>query len=232
MRADHVTGIIPGFAVSAWLAVPSARELCGCWWRRRAARGVREALMEIGDRYRVVSPDALGVAYRREVAIGRNGVFVILARSERGRVTATSRCLFVEGRAMPSNVLTDCRIEALRVGSYLRDVVGSPVPVHTVLCFGHALVAVGQEVRGVRVVHATRLARVILSTPVVTPLSSRDVRLITSALMNRRARTAPRLAVVARSPRVGMARSARVGIAAGNRRGRCRTIVLSANDGA
>ena len=77
---------------------------------------------------------------------------------------------------------------------------GRPVPVHAVLCFTRALVAVGQEIRGVKIVQVPRLARLIESVAIATPVSGTDVEAIRAAMVSQAA-TAPTRQVFRLTPR-------------------------------
>jgi hypothetical protein len=116
------------------------------------------------------------------IAIGPNGVFVVIACDDSGRVTASDHRLYVNARQPWRNFVEDARVEALRVSERVRRVVGRPLPVHAVLCFTRALVAVGQEIRGVKIVQVPRLARLIASAPAKPPLSDADIDAATAAL--------------------------------------------------
>ena len=168
------------------LAIRSAVTTLALWRRRRARANVGRELLQLGRDYRILSRCSVTPGREDHIAIGPNGVFVILACDDSGRVTASHRRVFVNARLPWRDLLDDCRVDALRVRERLRRAVGRPLPVHSVLCFAHALVAVGQEVQGVKVVQAPRLARVIASTMATAPLSQGDVELAATALTESR----------------------------------------------
>ena len=126
------------------------------------------------------------------IAIGPNGIFVILACEDGGRVTASQRRVFVNARLPWRDLVDDCRVDTLRVRERLRDVGDRQMPVHSVLCFARALVAVGQEIQGVKVVQAGRLARLIESTAVTTPLREHEIERVAAALTEARRTQLPR----------------------------------------
>lgn len=136
---------------------------------------VRRSLVALGKGYRIVPSLCVSPGREDQVAIGPNGVFVIVARDDRGRVTASTRQLFVDARPVWRDLIEDCRVDALRVSQRVCREIGHKVPVHSVLCFARALVAVGQEIRGVKIVHASRVARLIASTPIAAPLPAREI---------------------------------------------------------
>ena len=108
---------------------------------------------------------------------------VTLSSDDGGRVTASDQRLFVNARLPWRNLVEDCRVEALRVADRVQRALGRPVPVHAVLCFTRALVAVGQEIRGVKVVQVPRLARLIESVAATPPLGQQDVETVRAALV-------------------------------------------------
>jgi hypothetical protein len=180
------------------LAIRSGSTTLTLWRRRRARANVGRELLELGRDYRILSRCSVTPGREDHIAIGPNGVFVILACDDSGRVTASQRRVFVNARLPWRDLVDDCRIDALRVRERVRRAVGRPLPVHSVLCFAHALVAVGQEIQGVKVVQAPRLARVIASTMTTVALSERDVELVAAALTESRQ---PEARPVARRPR-------------------------------
>ncbi len=97
-------------------------------------------------------------------------------------MTASSRRLFVNARLPWRDLVDDCRVDALRVRERVRRALGHEVPVHAVPCFARAVVAVGQEIQGVKVVHVGRVARLISSAAIATPLAASDVAKISTAL--------------------------------------------------
>lgn len=149
---------------------------------RRLRANVGRALAALAPGYRLLPRLAVSEGRESHVAIGPNGVFVILARTDGGRVTASTRRLFVNARLPWRDLVDDCRVDALRVRERVRRTLGREVPVHAVLCFARALVAVGQEIQGVKVVHAGRVARLIGSTAAPAPLAAADVAAIAAAL--------------------------------------------------
>jgi len=180
------------------LAIRSGAATLASWRRRRARANVGRELLHLGGDYRILSRCSVTPGREDHIAIGPNGVFVVLACDGSGRVTASQRRVFVNARLPWRDLVDDCRIDALRVRERVRHAVGRPLPVHSVLCFAHALVAVGQEIQGVKVVQAPRLARVIASTMTTVPLSERDVELVAAALTESRQHEAR---PVARRPR-------------------------------
>ncbi len=148
----------------------AARTATGLWreWRaHELGANVKRALATLGPAYRVVTRGASLAERDRHVAIGPNGVFLIVSSDDGGRVTASDQRLFVNARLPWRNLVEDCRVEALRVSDRVQRALGRPVPVHAVLCFTRALVAVGQEIRGVKIVQVPRLARFIESVAIV-----------------------------------------------------------------
>jgi hypothetical protein len=166
-------GVIGAAAANAWLQ--SLRE-------RRLGASIRRAITSLGRPYRIVSRNAETPGREDHVAIGPNGIFVVIACDDTGRVTASDHRLFVNARQPWRNLVEDARIEALRVGERVRKVVGRPLPVHAVLCFTRALVAVGQELRGVKIVQVPRLARLIASIAAKPVLTEADIDAATAAL--------------------------------------------------
>ncbi len=165
--------------------VDAAQRSSALWYGWRAhelGANVKRALAMLRPSYRVVTRGPSLSERDRHVAIGPNGVFLILSSDDGGRVTASDQRLFVNARLPWRNVVEDCRVEALRVSDRVQRALGRPVPVHAVLCFTRALVAVGQEIRGVKIVQVPRLARVIESVATPTPLSERDIESVRAAL--------------------------------------------------
>jgi hypothetical protein len=144
---------------------------------------VKRALASLGPSYRVVTRGPSLTERDRNVAIGPNGIFLVLSSDDGGRVTASDQRLFVNARLPWRNLVEDCRVEALRVADRAHRALGRPVPVHAVLCFTRALVAVGQEIRGVKIVQVPRLARLIESVGAATPLSDGDVEMVRAELV-------------------------------------------------
>ncbi len=179
------------------------------WRKTRARANVGRVLLDLGRDYRVLSRCSVTSGREDHIAIGPNGIFVILACEDGGRVTASQRRVFVNARLPWRDLIDDCRVDSLRVRERVRDVADRPVPVHSVLCFARALVAVGQEIQGVKVVQAGRLARLIESTAVTTPLTEAHIERVAAALTEARRPKLPR-----RLPR----RTRRGGSAAPDRR--------------
>jgi hypothetical protein len=182
----------------ASIAMRSGAVSVALWRKRRARANVGRVLLDLGRDYHILSRYSVTPGREDHVAVGPNGIFVVMACDDSGRVTASSRRLFVNARLPWRDLVDDCRIDALRVRERVRRALGRPLPVHSVLCFARALVAVGQEIQGVKVVQAARLARLIVSTAVPTPLSARDVELAAIALTEARQ---PEPRPVARRPR-------------------------------
>jgi hypothetical protein len=180
------------------LAMRSGAATLVLWRRRRARADIGRELLQIGRDYRILSRCSVTSGREDHIAIGPNGIFVILACDDSGRVTASQQRVFVNARLPWRDLIDDCRIDALRVRERVRRELGRSLPVHSVLCFAHALVAVGQEIQGVKVVQAPRLARLITSTMTTAPLSERDIALAAAALTESRQ---PQPRAVARRPR-------------------------------
>jgi len=177
--------LLPVFLVAGVDAVRTASVL---WQERRAGQlgaNVKRTLTTLGPSYRVVTRDSPLPERDHHVAIGPNGVFLILSSDDGGRVTASDQRLFVNARLPWRNLVEDCRVEALRVADRLQRALVRPVPVHAVLCFTRALVAVGQEIRGVKIVQVPRLARLIESVAIPTTLSETDVEAARAALVTK-----------------------------------------------
>ena len=173
--------LLPVFIVAGVDAVRTGTDL---WQDRRASQlgaNVKRTLATLGPSYRVVTRGS--PAPDSHVAIGPNGIFLILSSDDGGRVTASDQRLFVNARLPWHNLVEDCRVEALRVADRLRRALARPVPVHAVLCFTRALVAVGQEIRGVKIVQVPRLARLIESVAIPATLSDSDIEAVRAALV-------------------------------------------------
>lgn len=158
----------------------------GLWHEWRAGQlgaNVKRTLAGLGPSYRVVTRGSALPERNSHVAVGPNGVFLILASDDGGRVTASDQRLFVNARLPWRNLVEDCRVEALRVADRLQRALPRPVPVHAVLCFTRALVAVGQEIRGVKIVQVPRLARLIESVAVQATLSEADIETVRATLL-------------------------------------------------
>jgi hypothetical protein len=168
--------------------------------RTRSVRAtVGRALGTLGTEYRMLARLCITPGREDHVAIGPNGIFVIVSCDDGGRVTASQRRLFVNAQLPWRDLVDDTRVDALRVRERVRRSVGRPLPVHSVLCFARALVAVGQEIQGVKIVHASRLARLIASTALGSaPLSAADIdaaaKALTTSVDSRRARPVLRFA--------------------------------------
>jgi hypothetical protein len=162
------------------------------WRKSRARANVGRELLDLGREYRVLSRCSVTPGREDHIAIGPNGIFVIMACEDAGRVTASQRRVFVNARLPWRDLVDDCRIDTLRVRERMRGVIDQSLPVHSVLCFARALVAVGQEIQGVKVVQAVRLARLIASTAVVTPLTEGDIERAAAALTAARLPQLPR----------------------------------------
>ncbi len=151
------------------------REALAAWRKTRARADVGRVLLELGREYRVLSRSSATQGREDHIAIGPNGIFVIIACEDAGRVTASHRRVFVNARLPWRDLVDDCRVDALRVRERLRGVVERPLMVHSVLCFAHALVAVGQDIQGVKVVQAARLARLIKSPANAVPSTPGEI---------------------------------------------------------
>ena len=193
--------LMPVAICFAPLAAQRFGECVILWRKQRARANVGRVLLELGREYRVLSRCSVTPGREDHIAIGPNGIFVIVACEDGGRVTASQRRVFVNARLPWRDLVDDCRVDALRVRERIRGSLDRALPVHSVLCFARALVAVGQEIQGVKVVQATRLARLIASTAVAVPLPQRDVDRV-AALLTEPRRPAPRRIVrrVRRSP--------------------------------
>jgi hypothetical protein len=185
----------------ASIAIRSLAETLAMWRKVRVRANVARELLDLGREYRLLSRSSVTPGREDHIAIGPNGIFVIVACDDAGRVTASSRRVFVNARLPWRDLVDDCRVDTLRVRERVRRAVRRPLPVHSVLCFARALVAVGQEIQGVKVVQAARLARLIASTSAPTRLSEREVEQIAVALTEAREVARPSLALLARRPR-------------------------------
>ncbi|MCC6765825.1 MAG: hypothetical protein IT293_14300 [Deltaproteobacteria bacterium] len=179
--------LLPIFVAALADATRTTTTVWRDWRAYELGVNVKRALAALRPAYRVVTRGPTLVERDRHVAIGPNGVFLILSSDDGGRVTASDQRLFVNARLPWRNLVEDCRVEALRVADRAQRALGRPVPVHAVLCFTRALVAVGQEIRGVKIVQVPRLARLIESVATPTSLSEQDVEAVRAAL----AATAP-----------------------------------------
>jgi len=175
--------LLPVFVVALIDAVRTATALWQDWRVHELGANVKRALATLGPSYRVVTRPASLAERDRHVAIGPNGVFLVLSSDDGGRVTASDQRLFVNARLPWRNLVEDCRVEALRISDRAQRALGHPVPVHAVLCFTRALVAVGQEIRGVKIVQVPRLARLIESVAIPSRLSEEDVETVRASLV-------------------------------------------------
>jgi hypothetical protein len=181
-RAIAVAMLVPVIGWFVYAAARSAARMSRALHGRRMQASVRRELLALGKAYRILSRLSLSADREDYVAIGPNGVFVIVSCGDSGRVTAATHGLFINARRPWRDFLDDCRSNALGIRERVRRGLGRPLPVYSVLCFARALVAVGQEIQGVKIVHASRLVRLIASTPVTTPLSSADIDAAVAAL--------------------------------------------------
>jgi hypothetical protein len=172
-------------------AVHTAGRLWREWRATQLGANVKRALATLGSSYRVVTRGSHIQSRDSHVAIGPNGVFLVLSSDDGGRVTGSDQRLFVNARLPWRNIIEDCRVEALRIADRVQRALGRPVPVHAVLCFTRALVAVGQEIRGVKIVQVPRLARLIASVAAPAPLTAHDVETVRNALGDNVATVAP-----------------------------------------
>lgn len=117
-----------------------------------------------------------------DVAIGPNGVFVVVSCDEAGRVWASDRRLMANAQPTLRNLVEECHIAVVRTGERLHRHLGHPVPVHGVLCFTRALVIVGQEIRGIKTTQVPRLARLIVSVTTGNAMSHADIEAAAAAL--------------------------------------------------
>lgn len=200
--------LLPVFVVALVDAARSTGTLWQEWRAYELGVNVKRALASLRPSYRVVARGPSLTERDRHVAIGPNGVFLVLSSDDGGRVTASDQRLFVNARLPWRNLVEDCRVEALRVSDRVQRALGRPVPVHAILCFTRALVAVGQEIRGVKIVQVPRLARLIESVSVPTPLSEQDVETVRSALVTAGAAT-PTRKVFRLTPRRSAVQNAR-----------------------
>ena len=175
--------LLPVFVVGLVDAVRTSVSLWQEWRVHELGANVKRALAALGPGYRVVTRPASLAERDRHVAIGPNGIFLVLSSDDGGRVTASDQRLFVNARLPWRNLVEDCRVEALRISDRAQRALGHQVPVHAVLCFTRALVAVGQEIRGVKIVQVPRLARLIESVATPSRLSEGDVETVRAALV-------------------------------------------------
>ncbi len=175
--------LLPVFPVALVHAVRRTTTLWQDWRAYELGANVKRALATLRPAYRVVTRGPTLAERDRHVAIGPNGVFLILSSDDGGRVTASDQRLFVNARLPWRNLVEDCRVEALRVGDRVQRALGRPVPVHAVLCFTRALVAVGQEIRGVKIVQVPRLARLIESVAPSAVLGEQDIETVRATLV-------------------------------------------------
>ncbi len=176
--------LLPVAVLGGLEAVRTGNQLWQEWRASQLGANVRRMLATLGPGYRVVTRDSQLPERDSHVAIGPNGVFLVLSSDDGGRVTGSDQRLFVNARVPWRNMVEDCRVEALRVSDRVQRALGRPLPVHAVLCFTRALVAVGQEVRGVKIVQVPRLARLITSVAAATTLSDVEVEAVRAALVS------------------------------------------------
>jgi hypothetical protein len=201
--------LVPVFVVALVDAAQTTTTLWRDWRAYELGVNVKRALATLRPTYRVVTHGPTLSERDRHVAIGPNGVFLVLSSDDGGRVTASDQRLFVNARLPWRNLVEDCRVEALRVADRVQQGLGRPVPVHAVLCFTRALVAVGQEIRGVKIVQVPRLARLIESVPATTPpLAERDVEMVRATLAAATP-AAPARKILRLTPRRSVAQSER-----------------------
>jgi hypothetical protein len=179
LAAGLLLPVVIGFAVAALRSGARAVRLARS---QNVQASVGRALATLGKEYSILARLSVSPGREDHVAIGPNGVFVVVASDDGGRVTASSRRLFVNSRMPWRDLVDDARIDSLRVRERVRRTLGRQLPVHSVLCFARALVAVGQEIQSVKIVHTSRLARLIASTPVAAPLSAEEIRDAAAAL--------------------------------------------------
>jgi hypothetical protein len=175
--------LLPFFVLAGVDAVRTATVLWQEWRADKLGANVKRTLATLGPSYRVVTRGSLPPERASHVAIGPNGIFLILSSDDGGRVTASDHRLFVNARLPWRNVVEDCRVEALRIADRVQRALARPVPVQAVLCFTRALVAVGHEIRGVKIVQVPRLARLIESLAVSARLSEADIETARAALV-------------------------------------------------
>ena len=175
--------LLPVFLAALFEAARTITGMLQEWRAHELGANVKRALAILPSSYRVVARGASLAERDRHVAIGPNGVFLVLSSDDGGRVTASDQRLFVNARLPWRNLVEDCRVEALRVSDRVQRALGRPVPVHGILCFTRALVAVGQEIRGVKIVQVPRLARLIESVASPTALSDADVEAVRRSLV-------------------------------------------------
>lgn len=200
--------LLPIFVVALAEAARSTSTVWQNWRAYELGANVKRALATLRPSYRVVARGPSLTERDRHVVIGPNGVFLVLSSDDGGRVTASDQRLFVNARLPWRNLVEDCRVEALRVSDRVQRALGRPVPVHAVLCFTRALVAVGQEIRGVKVVQVPRLARLIESVAATPPLNQQDVETVRAALVASTTVT-PERKIFRLTPRRASAQSAR-----------------------
>jgi hypothetical protein len=184
--------MLPIFVGAGVDAARTGSDIWREWRANQLGANVKRTLAMLGPSYRVVTRGSPLPDRDSHVAIGPNGVFLVLSSDDGGRVTASDQRLFVNARLPWRNLVEDCRVEALRVADRVQRAIGRPVPVHAVLCFTRALVAVGQEIRGVKIVQVPRLARLIESVANPSPLVEADVEAIRMALVTAAAPPTPR----------------------------------------
>jgi hypothetical protein len=162
---------------------------------RALAACVRHELGALAGGYRLVASTFEGLDREHHLLVGPNGVFVILAADDGARLTTARRRLFRDERPRWRDLIEDCHIEALRAGERLRRALPDPPPVHPILCVSHALVAIGREMRGVKIVHLRQLARTIDAACAAVPLDDAAIAAATAALTA----VAPVIAITSRA---------------------------------
>lgn len=175
--------LLPVVVLGGLEAFRAGNEIWLEWRATQLGANVKRALAMLGPSYQIVARGSSAPDRDGYVAIGPNGIFLVLSSDDGGRVTASDQRLFVNARLPWRNMVEDCRVEALRVSDRVQRALGRPAPVHAVLCFTRALVAVGQEIRGVKIVQVPRLARLITSIAAPTTLAAEDVHAVRAALV-------------------------------------------------
>lgn len=165
-----------------WMTLRSGLGALRRWRRLQRQATVRHALQTLTGAYRVLTLSADASRSEHHVAVGPNGVFVVVSCDDAGRVWASDRRLVVNSQLTLRNLVEECHIAAVRAGERVRRHLGRPVPVHGVLCFTRALVIVGQEIRGIKITQVTRLARLIVSVTTANAMSQADIEAAAAAL--------------------------------------------------
>lgn len=121
---------------------------------------------------------------QEHVVVGPNGVFVVTTRrAGEGRIGSKRPAACLPGGKTRADLVEEAKIEAACVGERIFRRLGFRPKVKPVLCFPHALVAVGENRRGVMVVTAPNVARAIRAEPADTLLSPPEVEAIVAALV-------------------------------------------------